>query len=108
MDSGAPEANVVPDVNDAGEASAASACAPIGAACATSVTCFCGLGAGCAWDVTDCVKGACAVTGVILDAGDQCCNTCELEWVQGGTLAAFQGCSAACPGNACPVRCLAE
>lgn len=90
---------------------------PLGGACAPGAgTCYCSLGSGCQWDDVTCpdagpYAGTCTADpgAIFLDAGDVCCNQCELAWQSdGGTLAGFMACSAGCGAAQCPVRCLAE
>lgn len=105
------------------ETDAAFTCEPLGAPCMTSIDCLCSKGSGCTWDNVTCRDGMCALdfkcdeAGVcdgsagpllpLLDAGDTCCSQCELNYDQGGTMAAWRVCAASCAA-ACPIRCSGE
>lgn len=91
----------------------AGPCAPLGGACTTSASCYCGLAAGCEDDNVTCDAGRCVVASLpILDGGldpiDECCATCQYDYDTGGTMSAWQACNQACGAGACPVTCLAE
>jgi hypothetical protein len=89
-------------------------CAPLGASCATSANCFCGLAAGCTDDNVSCSDaGVCVVDSLpLLDGGETgvelCCATCQYAYDMGGTMGAWLSCNDACGAGACPVTCLAE
>jgi hypothetical protein len=102
------------DAQEETEPVEAGPCAPLGGACTTSASCYCGLGAGCEDDNVTCSSaGRCVVASPpSLDSGldpvDECCATCQYTYDTGGTMSAWLACNQACGAGACPVTCLAE
>jgi hypothetical protein len=102
-ESGAPE-------GESPEGSAeASVCTGLGAPCTTSATCYCGVASGCGVDNVVCSDAGMCETLFLpsLDAGNTCCNACQLAYDQGtSTFDGWLACNAACGQNACPVTCV--